>query len=140
METVPLWLAVVIFAALQLAWTLLIRTFPTVLGSAFLKHLEHQQNLKLEQTEAELQSAYSTLKTSVDFLSTVQSELRSKVIASVEPLWAAVLAVKSEFSDVVFLDSILLPNELTRLSGLATTTRSSRRSSSTATKPASWRR
>lgn len=112
METVLVWRALLIFVVLQLAWTLLIRTFPRVLGSAFLKRLEHQQNLKLEQTKAELQSAYSTLKTSVDFLSTVQSELRSKVITSVEPLWAAVLAVKSEFADVVLLDSVLLPNEI----------------------------
>ena len=65
-------------AALLIVWTLVIRVFPSVLGTAFEKRIAHGYDNKLEKIKAE----YSTLKTSVDFLSTTQSELRAKVIES----------------------------------------------------------
>lgn len=109
----PVWALFLVFAGLQITWTLLVRTFPSVLGNVFLKRLDHRLSAKLERTKAELQSAHSTLKTSVDFLSLGQAELRGKVVAAVELLWDMTRAVQREFSGVTSLEMILLPEEIT---------------------------
>ena len=89
----------------------MIRVFPSILGTAVQKRIEYQYDTKLERTKAELQASYSTLKTSVEFLSSTQSELRSKMIASAEKLWGVILAVEKEFSGIMVIDTLLLPNE-----------------------------
>ena len=97
---------------LLISWTLVIRVFPSILGKAFEKSIEHRYDRNLERIKAELQAYYSTLKTSVDFLSTAQSELRTKVIASTETLWHFVCAVEKDCGRFMFVDALVLPNEI----------------------------
>lgn len=110
------WHSVLIIAGVQililLAWTLVLRTFPRVLGEALVKRIQYGYDSKLEQTKAEFQESLETAKSSVDFLSSMQSELRFKVINSAEILWQAILSIKSEFSDLVFLQSFFYPDEI----------------------------
>ena len=98
-------------AALLIVWTLVIRVFPSVLGTAFEKRIAHGYDNKLEKIKAE----YSTLKTSVDFLSTTQSELRAKVIESTETLWSALLDTSKEFTGVRAVDTLLTPKEINEI-------------------------
>ena len=98
--------------AVVFLWTLLIRVVPSILSTGIVKHIEHQHDRKLEEAKAELQASYSTLKTSVDFFSATQPELRSKMIESVETLWGAALSLEEEYKDIIFLDSIFLPREI----------------------------
>lgn len=109
----PLWSVLLMFASLQVVWTLLVRTFPSLLGSAFLRHLDHRFSEKLERTKADLQGAHTALKASVDFLSVGQGELRSRVISATELLWKMIRDVQHEYRLVVMTDHILLPEEIT---------------------------
>ena len=93
-------------------WTFLIRWFPSILGKAFEKRIEYRYDRKLEKIKAELQASYATLKTSVNFLSTTQSELRSKVISSTKTLWSIVCAVEAEFSGIMVIDHFMFPSEV----------------------------
>ena len=106
----PGW-TVVLLISWSLVWTLVIRVFPSVLGKAFEKRIEHGYDSKLEKLKAELQASYATLQTSVGFLSATQSELRTKVIESTETLWRSVCAVETEFGDIMLIDNVVLPNE-----------------------------
>ena len=96
----------------NVAWTLLVRTFPAVLGAKLLKKTEHQYSVRLSRVEADLNARYSTLKTSVDVLSASQTELRSKTTASVQTLWTAMIEIEREFGDLVFVDDLLLREEI----------------------------
>ena len=112
MDSVQLWLVVPILLLLQVVWTLAIRTFPAVLGSTFIKKIEHQNATNLSRLKADLDASYSTLKTSVDFLSADQSELRSKTIRSVESLWTAVIEIDNMVGDILVVDAIFHDDEL----------------------------
>jgi hypothetical protein len=124
------WSALASVILSQLVFVVLLKYFPDFLNGALLKRVEHGYNVKLEavkselqrnsaqeieRSKAELQAAYSTIKSSVDFLSTGQTALRERSITSVEMLWGAMLQIKDAFSDVVYLDTILLPNEIDEL-------------------------
>lgn len=97
---------------LLILWTSLIRWFPAILGKAFEKHIEYRYDRNLENIKAELQASYSNLKASVDFLSATQSELRSKVISATEALWSSVCVAEKEFRDLMFIDSVMVPEEV----------------------------
>ena len=77
MDNFPVWIILLTVVLLQIVWTLVIRTFPAVLGATFVKRIEHRYATNLAQVKAELDAKYSTLKTSVDFLSASQSDLSS---------------------------------------------------------------
>ena len=88
------------------------RTFPAVLTATLTKGIEHQYATSLSKLKADLDARYSTLKSSVDFLSASQSDLRTRAITSVESLWAAILEIERDYSDLVFVDNILLSEEI----------------------------
>ena len=98
-------------AALLIAWTVVLRVFPSILGKALEKRIEHGYDSKLEGIKAELQASYSTLKTSVDFLSATQPELRTKMITATETLWGAVCAARKEFADIAVVDFLMTQNK-----------------------------
>ena len=104
--------SLLVTALVVLAWTILIRAIPSIISKGIEQRIEHQNNKSLEQIKATLQASYSTVGTSVDFLSAAQPELRSKMIASVETLWESVLSFKDRYSELIFLDSILLTEEI----------------------------
>ena len=107
-------LLVVVVAAVvvNVAWTLLVRTFPAVLTATLTKRIEHQYATRLSQVKADWDARYSTLKSSVDFLSASQSDLRTRSIASVESLWTIVLEIERECRALVFLDGVLTPKQI----------------------------
>ena len=107
-------LSLIIPVAVVLLWTILVWVFPSILSMAIEKRIEHQFNKKLESTKAELQASYSSVGTSVGFLSAVQPELRSKIIESVERIWHAVHSLEEYHGGIMSLDSILLPEEVQR--------------------------
>ena len=100
---------------LLVIWTLVIRTFPVFLGEALVKRIQFGYDERLEETKAKHQERLATGTSSVDFLSSMQSDLRLKTIESAEILWKAILAVEREFSDLVFLLSFLYPHEFDSL-------------------------
>ena len=102
---------VVVVVVVNVAWTLLVRTFPAVLTATLTKGIEHGYATRLSRLKADLDARYSTLKSSVDFLSASQSDLRTRAITSVESLWTAVLEVEREHSDLVFVDNVFVPEE-----------------------------
>ena len=106
--------SLLVSALVVLAWTILIRTIPSIVSKGIEQRIEHRNNKHLEEIKATLQASYSTVETSVDFLSAVQPELRSKMIASVEALWKSVLSFKDKYGEIMFLDSILLAEEIDR--------------------------
>ena len=97
---------------LLLIWTLLIRTFPEVLGEALVKRIQFGYDARLEETKAKNQERLAAGTSSVEFLSSMQSELRMKTIGSAEILWRAILSLKDEFSDIVYHLTILYPEEI----------------------------
>ncbi len=97
---------------LVLALTLLVRTFPEVLREALAKRIQHGFDVELEETWAIHQERLATGTSSVSFLSSMQSELRVKTIESAESLWRAMLSIKNEYSDIVYLLSIFFPDEI----------------------------
>ena len=107
-------LSLIISVAVVLIWTISVRVFPSILSMTVEKRIEHQYNKKLESIKAELQASYSSVETSVGFLSVVQPELRLKIIESVERIWRAVRSLEEYHSGIMRLDSILLPEEVQR--------------------------
>jgi hypothetical protein len=118
------WLAVV---ALPLILILVLKSFPKLLGDVIIKELEHRHNIRLEQIKsdlgrenavqietlkAEMTAAYSTLKSSVDFLSASQGEVREKRVDAIGKLWHVLLSLERAFSDVFHVEAILSPLEI----------------------------
>ena len=94
---------------------LFIQVFPSVLGKALENRIKHGYDTKLEQVKAEWQASYATLQTSVDFLSTTQSELRTKVIESTETLWSALRAAADEYMGIRVIDNMVTPKEINEI-------------------------
>jgi hypothetical protein len=116
-------IVLLMYVILQGAWTLAVRTFPDVLGKSILRRLDHKYAVKIEETKDELnrktgkeieilKAEYGTIKSSTDFLSANQTELRCKMISSTERLWSNLLALQNEFSGPVLLETIARPKEL----------------------------
>ena len=103
---------VVVAVVVNVAWTLLVRTFPAVLTETLTKGIEHRYATRLSRLKVDWDARYSTLKSSVDFLSASQSDLRTRSISSVESLWTTVLEIERECRALVFVDSILTPKEI----------------------------
>lgn len=106
--------SLLVSALVVLVWTILIRAIPSIVSKGIEQRIEHRNNKKLEEIKAALQASFTTVGTSVDFLSAVQPELRSKMIVSVEVLWKSVLSFKDRYGEIVFLDAILLVEEIER--------------------------
>ena len=121
------WLAVL---ASPFFLILALKIFPKLLGDVVIKELEHRHNVRLEEIKSELArsgavqietlkgeitAVYSTLKSSVDFLSANQADIRLRRITSIEKIWLALTSLKKEFADLLFIDSILLPSEIDNL-------------------------
>ena len=102
----------VVVVVVNVAWTLLVRTFPAVLTATLTKGIEHQYATRLSRLKADWDARYSTLKSSVDFLSASQSDLRARSITSVESLWITVLEIERDCRALVTVDSILTRKEI----------------------------
>ena len=93
-------------------WTLVLRLFPRILTTTIEKKIEGHHAAKLATLTAELEAKYSTLQTSVDYLSTQQTALRSHIISAVDVLWNEILSLEKQFAHLLFLDTILVAEEI----------------------------
>ena len=62
--------------------------------------------------KANLDATYSTLTSSINFLSSHQRELVGKTIDSTEKIWRTFLQIREEFGDLIFIDMIYTPEEI----------------------------
>ena len=63
-------------------------------------------------SRGDIQASNSALKSSVDYLAASQTELRSKVISSVENLWQAVWKSRRAYSKGLTVLCVFTPKEL----------------------------
>ncbi len=109
---------------------LLLRLFPDTFAAWFLKRVEHRNQIVLETLKAklaqentleterlkgEISGNYAAIKSSVDFISANQRELRIKMIEATELLWKTQIKLKKAFSDVLFVENCLLPREINEM-------------------------
>lgn len=92
------------------AW-LVLKLFPGALTRFVEKEIDRRSDRKLDAFKAELQGAYSTLKTSVDVLSTSNSGLRPHIIEAVTALWLQMVTMRDAFGGVVTFDFIITADE-----------------------------
>lgn len=97
-----------------LLWTLVLRLFPRILTTTIERKIEGHHATKLAGLTAELEGKYSTLRTSVDYLSMQQTALRSHIISAVEVLWDEILRLEMQFGHLLVLDTILVAEEIER--------------------------
>ena len=95
-----------------LLWTLVLRLFPRILTTTIEKKIEGHHATKLASFTGELEAKYSTLRTSVDYLSMQQTALRSHIIAAVEVLWNEILRLEKKFSHLLVLDTLFVATEI----------------------------
>lgn len=74
--------------------------------------LARNVSLEIEAAKAELQTAYSTLRTSVDIVSAGQSGLRTEIIGVAREMWKAIVRYRSEFGDLYTFYGILKTSEI----------------------------
>lgn len=101
-----------------------------MVGDVVLKSVEHRQNVRLERIKAdltatnaselahikgEIDARYATLKSSIEFMTANQAELRGRLVASCERLWTCLAELREAFQDVLHVDMVLLPHELDEL-------------------------
>lgn len=73
---------------------------PRIISKGVEKSIEHVYDKKLEGLKGDIQASNAALKSSVDYLAASQSELRSKVLSSVENLWQAIEDLQTAYSKV----------------------------------------
>ena len=92
------------------AW-LMLKLFPSGITKFVEKEIERRSDAKLEVIKAEIQSSYSTLKTSVDLLATSNSAMHPHIIEAVSLLWSNIVEMRRKFGKIILFDSIVLANE-----------------------------
>lgn len=100
----------------QLVWApvaawLVIRLLPGSFSKFVEKEIERRSDAKLERLKAELQGAYSGVKSSVDVLAASNSGMRPHIITAVTALWAAMNDMREKFGGVIGFDNIILAHE-----------------------------
>ncbi len=106
----------VALTALTVAWPpvaswLVLKLLPASITRYIEKEIDRRSDVKLEALKAELQSAYSSVKTSVDTLNASNSGMRPHIIEAVTALWDQMNRMREDFSGVTGFDSIVLPEE-----------------------------
>ena len=89
------------------AFILGIRFFPKILTATVEKRLDRHHSEKLASFTTGLKAKYSTLQTSVDYLSMQQNAMSSHIISSVRTLWDNVLTLQDSFAHLLVYDSFL---------------------------------
>jgi len=97
---------------LLVAWTLLVRRFPEILSKGILKHIEHGYNARLEELRGRIRANEAAVSSSVAYVTATQSELRSKVIGSVEALWQSVNDCEEAYAGILSVQRLLVPEEM----------------------------
>ena len=92
------WIAPLLAAIPGLIALALVKFLPDIISKAVGKGIEHAYDKKLEDFKGDIQASNAALKSSVDYLAASQSELRSKVLSSVENLWQAIEDLQTAYS------------------------------------------
>jgi hypothetical protein len=111
---------------LQFAAVVVLRTFPRIIGEGALKFLDHHNAVHLERLKNELaqttakdienlRADYSALRTSTDYLSANQGELRARTVAASLLLWNTMVIQRRELGGVVNLETLFVPHELVEM-------------------------
>ncbi len=106
------WITIAVTLFMLIVWTVVVRAFPEVLATSILKYIEHDYNKKMEELRGDIQASNSAIVSSVNYLTESQSELRSKVISSVEALWVAMEKMHEAYSSILGFIIMLTPEEL----------------------------
>ena len=115
-------------ALLALAWPpvaawIVIKLVPGSISKYIEKEISRRSDAKLEQIKAELQSAYSSVRSSVDVLSASNSGMRPNIIEAVSALWSVMTTMRERFGGVIGFDSIILAHEAQEMFGEGTNTK-----------------
>lgn len=104
-------LALATFAWPPVAAWLVVKLVPDSLAKFVGKEIDRRSDAKLEKVKAEIQGAYSTLKASVDVVSTSNSGMRPHIITAVSALWLHMVTIKGELGNLLSFDSVFLAEE-----------------------------
>lgn len=109
-------------AFLALAWPpaaawIVIKLVPGSISKYIDKEIERRSSAKLERFKAEIQGAYSSVRSSVDVLSASNSGMRPHIVESVSSLWSTMTAMRERFGGVVAFDSVILADEAQEMFG-----------------------
>lgn len=104
-------LLIVLVLFCPVAWTMLVKKLPDILSKSILKEINHSYDKKLEELKGKIQADNTAIKSSVDLLATSQSELRSKIISSVESLWLRIKLIEETYSGALGATALMLPHE-----------------------------
>lgn len=75
------------------------------------KEIDRHSDVKLERIKAELQGSYSTLKTSVEVLTSANSGMQSHIVEAAIALWSDMIAMRDHFNAINLFDNIVLAAE-----------------------------
>lgn len=110
----PVW-TVVLLIFWTLVWTFVIRVFPSVLGKAFEKRIEHGYDSKLEKLKAELQAAIerqaNLLAAAHSSFSEGQKAAMERKLHAVDTLWGRVLQLRASLPPVLGVVDLLTVDE-----------------------------
>ena len=118
-----------ILTVLAIAWPLLaawlvLKFLPGSLTKFVGKEIDRRSDAKLEALKAELQGAYSTLKTSADIVSASSSGMRPHIIEAISALWSHMVEIRDAFGGVMGFDATITADEAQDMfSGKATNVR-----------------
>lgn len=104
-------LAFLAFASPFAAAWILFRLFPASLMRFVGKEIDRRSDARLESMKAELQGAYSTLKTSVDVLTATNSGMHPHIVKAVSNLWSSMIDVRGKFETLIAFDTLMLADE-----------------------------
>ena len=115
-------------ALLAIAWPpiaawIVLKFIPGSISKYIDKEIDRRSDAKLERLKAELQGAYSSVRSSVDVLSASNSGMRPHIIEAVSALWSTMTAMRERFGGVVAFDSIFLAEEAEEMFGKGTNTK-----------------
>ena len=121
------WILLGLIIVANIFWTIVIRTFPSLLGQGILKKVQHTYDKELEVLrgkirldndqqlalmKANLETVNSDIKSSIALLSATHADWKRKKIESIESMWTSMLEVEREFADLMFCEWCVLSEEL----------------------------
>jgi hypothetical protein len=105
-----IWLIIGLLWPLILIWFIR-KLFTPAFNKYIEKHIDLKSDSKLEHLKNELQADYSTLKTSVDVLSTNHSAMHPHIIEAIKFLWSEILTIREHYNSAILFDAMITSEE-----------------------------
>ena len=90
---------------------LFLKLLPSAITKLVDTEIERRSDIKLEKVKGQIESSYSTLKTSMEMLTVSNTGLHPHIIDSVSALWNLIVQMKHDFSGMVTFDNLFLADE-----------------------------